>query len=74
MGDSLKAALRNLLAKGEAAQDGKLKKYAAAKKGPPAEMCPDCDKPLVDGKCDCGFEKEADDDGLAEALEQIPEE
>lgn len=78
MDDSaLKMALRKLLAHGEAAEDAKLTKMAAAKNAPAPEMCPECKKPLVDGKCpDCGYEKpEAeggaeDESELAGLLEQ----
>ncbi len=76
-GDALKEALRRLLAQGDAASDMKLKRLAASKKAPPAaaaEPCPECQKPLVDGKCEaCGYEAPAeggDDDGLASLLEQ----
>lgn len=75
MDDSaLKMALRKLLAHGEAAEDAKLTKYAASKKAP-SEMCPECKKPMMGEKCECGYEKEAegaaeDEEELAGLLEQ----
>ncbi len=65
-GDALKEAIKALLAHGDNAKDQGLMKMAAAKKAPPPaapEMCPDCNKPLVDGKCEsCGYESPAADD------------
>ena len=77
MDDSaLKAALRNLLAKGEKASDNKLRKFAASKKAPPVveEACPECEKPMMGGKCEaCGYEPQDEESGLAEALEMAAE-
>ncbi len=76
---ALREALKKLLAHGEAAEDSKLMKMAAAKKAPPPaapEMCPECQKPLVEGKCpECGYEKPVVDENegqgdLASLLEQ----
>ncbi len=78
-GDALKEAIKALLAHGENAQDSKLKKMAAAKHAPPAaapEACPECGKPMMDGKCAaCGYEApvadgDGDEAGLASLLEQ----
>lgn len=73
MDDSpLKAALKKLLAHGDAATDSKLTRMAAAKKAP-TEMCPDCkEAPLVDGRCGkCGYAAPQDESGdLADLLEQ----
>lgn len=73
---ALKAAIRKLLDHGEAAQDAKMMKMAAAKKGPVAapEMCDDCEVAMVDGKCPkCGKESAPageDESELAGLLEQ----
>mgnify|MGYP006313120361 FL=1 len=77
MDDSaLKAALRKLLAHGEAAKDASLSKFAASKKPPAptmAEKCPECGSEMVNGKClKCGYEAEsegADEGELASLLE-----
>jgi tRNA(Ile2) C34 agmatinyltransferase TiaS len=77
MDDSaLKAALRKLLAHGEAAKDASLTKFAASKKVVPPvapEKCPECGAEMVGGKCEaCGYEAEAEgaEDGeLASLLE-----
>lgn len=74
MDDSaLKVALRKLLDHGDAAEDSKLLKMAAAKKGPPIEApCAECAK-LEDGeKCEACASKEGGEDeselaGLLEA-------
>jgi len=72
-GDALKAAIRKLLDHGEAAEDNKLLKMAAAKKGPPAVApCAEC-AGLEDGeKCEACAAKEGGEDeselaGLLEA-------
>ena len=71
---ALKAALRKLLDHGEAAQDSKLMKMAAAKKGPPVEApCPECAKLEEGEKCEeCAAKEGAGEDeselaGLLEA-------
>jgi len=75
MNDSaLKAALQKLLAHGDAVEDTKLTRMAAAKKAPKPDACPECSKPLLDGKCEaCGYEKpmdqDASEDGMADLLE-----
>ncbi len=72
---ALRAALKKLLAHGEAAEDSKLMKLAASKKGPPAAApCPDCAL-LEDGeKCEkCAAlegEESGGEDELAGLLEQ----
>ncbi len=74
---ALREAMQRLLDHGEAAEDSKLTRMAAAKKGPAAapESCPECEAPLVEGKCaKCGYSKpeEAgeDESELAGLLEQ----
>jgi hypothetical protein len=77
MSDSaLRAALQKLLAQGEQASDNRMLKAHAAKNAPPAaapEMCPECQKPLAEGKCvECGYEapaEGAEDSELAGLLE-----
>ena len=81
---ALKAALQELLAKGESAKDSDMQKMASMKKGhqPTPDVCPECKVALVDGgKCPkCGYvkdiegQKESDSEdsgeGLAGILEQ----
>ncbi len=72
MDDSaLKAALRKLLAHGEAAEDNKMKKFAAAKKAPVAAPCAECAL-LEDGEqCEkCAGSPVEDEGELAGLLEQ----
>lgn len=85
---ALKAALNQLLSKGEAAKDNKLRAMADDKKGAPKspDLCPMCKVPLIDGgKCPkCGYSKpeeglgseggsEDSGEGLAGLLEQAGE-
>ncbi len=74
---ALRAALKKLLAHGEAAQDAGLMKLAESKKPvAPVANCAKCEGvALVDGACpDCGYTAEAageaDEDELAGLLEQ----
>ncbi len=70
---ALKAALRKLLAHGEAAQDSKLMKMAAAKKAPPvAAPCAECALLESGEKCEkCAVEPQGEDESeLAGLLEQ----
>lgn len=70
---ALGMAIKRLLGMGEAAEDSRMRKYAASKKpAAPAETCPECKEPLADGKCaKCGYEAKGEDESeLAELLEQ----
>ncbi len=69
---ALKAALRRLLAHGEAAEDNKLTKLAAAKKAPPAPApCAECALLEPGEKCEACAAKEGggEDAELAGLLE-----
>lgn len=75
MDDSaLGAAIKRLLAMGDAAEDAKMKRYAASKKPMAApEACPECKSPMEGGKCaKCGYESKGEEDEgeLAALLEQ----
>ncbi|MEY4956503.1 MAG: hypothetical protein RL409_760 [Gemmatimonadota bacterium] len=74
----LRNALRKLLAQGEMVADRNMQRAAGAKNAPPAvaEQCPECNVPLVDGKCPkCGYEAQGEDESeLAATLEQGAEE
>jgi len=73
---ALRAALQKLLAVGEGASDNAMKARFAKKNAPVVEpaTCPECQKPLVEGKCEaCGYSAPAEGDEeneLAELLEQ----
>ncbi len=70
---ALRAALKKLLAHGEAAQDAGLMKLAASKKGPPAAApCEECALLEEGEKCEkcAGVDPGAGDDELAGLLEQ----
>lgn len=69
---ALKAALRKLLAHGEAAQDNKMMKMAAAKNAPPpAAPCAECAMLEEGEKCEkcAGLEGGEDEGELAGLLE-----
>jgi len=72
---TIAAALKRLLAHGDAMEDSKLMKMGAPKPAAaPDEMCPTCKKPLMEGKCpECGYEApsaESEDGEMAALLEQ----
>ena len=72
MDDSaLKVALRKLLAHGEAAEDSKLVRMAAAKKSPPVAPCAECALLEEGEKCEaCAAKGGGEDEGeLAGLLE-----
>ena len=71
-GDALKAAIRKLLDHGEAAEDSKLMKMAAAKKAPVVAPCAECAALEEGEKCEACAAKEGgeDESELAGLLEQ----